>query len=122
MKVFQARCWLAASFLLAGAGVQAQDTTHAGQAVNEAGQSSAHASASAAHSIAASGQVTSGLLAVPLLSGAAVSGSVANTSAGSGNALMQAATAPIGTPLPISQETITVVPPDVALKSRTVKP
>lgn len=122
MKAFQT-CMLIAGFLvLSAANAMAEDATHAGQALNEAGQSSAHASASAAHSIVASGQVTSALLAVPLMSGAVVAGSVGNASADSADALMKAANAPIGTPLPISSETVTMVPPDVALKSRTVKP
>lgn len=96
----------------------ADDDTHAGRAVNEAVQSSGHASASAAHSIAASGQVTSAILAVPLSVGGAVLGSAGAVSAGAARDLMRAATSPIGTPLEITDEVISVIPPNEALKAK----
>ncbi len=43
----------------------AQDT-HSGQPVRQTGQTGSHASTSAGHSISASGQVVSGVSAVPL--------------------------------------------------------
>lgn len=79
-------------------------------------QASAHASASAAHAIAASGQTVLAVSAVPLSIGGAVLTSAGQASTAMGNASMQAASAPIGTPLPITDETITVVRPDIALR------
>jgi hypothetical protein len=86
--------------------------THSGQAVKEAAKAGSHASASAAHSIAGSGQVTSAVSAVPL----SVVGSVGAVSTEIAKDLMEAATAPIGAPLEISDEAVTVgPPPDKAL-------
>jgi hypothetical protein len=98
--------------------VYADDETHAGRAVSEALQSSGHASASAAHSIAASGQVTFAASAIPLSIGGAILGSAGAVSAGAARDSMRAATAPIGTPLEITDEVITVVPPNEALKAK----
>lgn len=86
--------------------------THSGHAVKEAGKAGSHASASAAHSIAASGQVTSAASAAPLI----VSGAAGAVSAEIGKGLMDSATAPIGTPLEITDEAIMAGPsPDQAL-------
>ncbi len=90
--------------------------------VGNAIQASAHASASAAHAIAASGQTVLAVSAVPLSVGGAVLTSAGQASAAIGNASMQATNAPIGTPLPISDETITVVRPDIALRSDNAVP
>ena len=90
------------------------DNTHAEQAV----QKSIQASASAAHSIAASGQVTSAASAVPLSIGGAVLGSAGAVSSGAAHDSMKAATAPIGTPLEITDESITTMPPNEALKTK----
>jgi hypothetical protein len=98
-------------------GAAAQDT-NAGRAVEHGVQASGHASASAAHSIAASGQVTSAASAVPLSIGGAALGSAGAVSADAARESMRAATAPIGTPLDITNETITVIPPNEALKAR----
>lgn len=83
------------------------DNTHAEEAVKKSAQASGNASASAAHSIAASGQVTSAALAVPLT----VVGSVGAVSAKTGDALSKAASAPIGTPLVVTDEVVTAGPP-----------
>lgn len=101
--------------------VLADDSTHAGHAVTEAAKASGHASASAAHSIAASGQVTSAASAAPLSIGGAVLGSAGAASAAAARDSMRAAVAPIGTPLPITDDAITVVPPNEALKRRSAK-
>lgn len=81
--------------------------THSGQAVEEASKAGSHASASAAHSIVASGQVTSAASAVPL----AIGGSAGAVSTEIAKDLMDAATAPIGTPLKITDESVTAGPP-----------
>lgn len=94
----------------------ASDNTHSGRAVTTAGKSSGNASASAAHSVAASGQVTSAVSAVPLsIGGVALSTAGAVSAAGARDS-MRAARAPIGAPLPVTDEIITVIPPNQALK------
>jgi len=80
---------------------------HSGQAIRETGKSGSHASASVGHAIAGSGQVTSAASAIPL----AVVGSAGAVSAKVSSELMEAATAPIGTPLEISDESVTAGPP-----------
>lgn len=86
--------------------------THSGQAVEESAQTGSHASASAAHGIVASGQVTSAASAVPL----AIGGSAAAVTTEIAKDLMDAATAPVGTPLEITDESVTAgPPPDEAL-------
>ena len=81
--------------------------THSGQAVEEASKAGSHASAGSAHSIVGSGQVTSAASAVPL----AIGGSAGAVSTEMANDLMEAATAPIGTPLPIADESVVAGPP-----------
>lgn len=88
----------------------AADNSLSGQAIQNASSASLHGSASVAHAIAASGQVTFAASAIPLGIGGAVSGRLANDS-------INAAHAPIGTPLPITGEVLTITPPDVALKN-----
>jgi len=94
----------------------AADHTHSGQAVGDSAQAGSHASASAGHSVAASGQVTSAASAIPLSIGGAVLslGGAASIGVAQGSAM--AAVSPIGTPLEITDEAITVMPPNEALK------
>jgi len=80
---------------------------HAARAVGHAANASGHSVMSGLHALAASGQVTLQVSAVPLLTSAAL-GAVAGTV---GEALIKAADAPIGTPLPISDETVSAGPP-----------
>jgi hypothetical protein len=102
--------------LMTSSAVFAADQTHSGQASANAVQSGSHASASAGHSIAASGQVTSAASAIPLAIGGLVSGTAGAVSSQAARDSARAATAPIGKPLEITDETITVMPPDEALK------
>lgn len=81
--------------------------THSGQALEEGSKAGTHASTSAAHAIVGSGQVTSAASAVPL----AIGGSAGAVSAEIAKDLMKAATAPIGTPLEITDESVTAGPP-----------
>ncbi len=114
---------LAVCLAVAGSASAASDDTHAGQAAGNAAQASGHASASAAHSIAASGQVTSAASAAPLSIGGAalVSGGAVSMGAAHGSA--HAATSKPGAPLEITDEAITVMPPNEALKkSKEAKP
>ena len=99
---------------LLGTTVYAAESTHAEEAVKKSAQASGNASASAAHSIAASGQVTSAAIAVPLKA----VGAVGAASAQAGDGLSKAASAPIGTPLQVTDEAITAGP----LPSEAMKP
>lgn len=94
------------------------------QAVEHGAQVSGHASGSAAHSIAASGQVTSAVAAVPLASGGAalVSGASGTASMAAAGTLADIALQPIGTPLPVADEALTVVPPNQALEQKRSTP
>ncbi|MDD2884814.1 MAG: hypothetical protein PHT48_07220 [Dechloromonas sp.] len=98
--------------------INAGEETHASRAISESGQASTHASASAAHSIVASGQVVSAAAAVPLSIGGAVLGSAGTASTAAARDSMRAPTAPIGTPLHVTDETVTVIPPNEALKKQ----
>lgn len=99
---------------LLGSTAYAAESTHAEEAVKKSAQASGNASASAAHSIAASGQVTSAAIAVPLKA----VGAVGAASAQAGDGLSKAASAPIGTPLQVTDEAITAGP----LPSEAMKP
>lgn len=88
---------------------------NARKAVNESGQASGHAAASAGHGILASGQVTSAAIAVPLSVGGAVLGAAASIATGAADSAMNAANAPIGQPLPVTDRVITTMPPSEAL-------
>ena len=94
------------------------DEGFSGGTLRESAQASGHASANAGHSIAASGRTTLGLSALPLGIGSAVLGSAGSASAAAARDSMRAANAPIGTPLEITEETITIIPPDIKLKPR----
>lgn len=100
-------------------------STFSEDAARHSAQAGSHALASAGHSVAASGRATLAVSAVPLAIGGAVLvlGSVAavgsvGASAASARGSAQAANAPIGTPLQITDETITVIAPNVALKPK----
>ena len=81
--------------------------TYSGQAIKHSGQASVHASAAAGNSVVGAAQLTSGAVAVPLY----VVGSVGAASTYIADELMEAATTPVGEPLVITDETITVGPP-----------
>lgn len=111
--------WLAIGLAALAFNAQAQNDSHIDRAIQASGRASANLSISAAHSIAASGQAVSAIAAVPLLSAGVVSGASAAVSLDAANASVNAANAPIGTPLPITNEVITVIPPNEALKAKT---
>ncbi len=114
-------CLLLGAFAVWAAQAQANPAENAQQAVKAGGRASANASASAAHSLVATGQLVSGLVAVPMLaSGTAVVG-VGGSAVQAGASLMDAASRPIGAPLPITDETLSIVAPDQALR-RPVSP
>ncbi len=112
MMLSSVLCVASVDFAMAG------DDTYSGQAVRHGAAASGHASASAANAIAGSAQVTSAASAMPLAIGgsALVSGGAASINAA--NASMKAATAPAGKKsLEITDEAITIVPPNEALKN-----
>ena len=102
--------------LLLPCGAAFADESLSGQAIRESIQASGHASAAAGNAIAASGRAVLGLSAVPLAIGGSVLGTAGAVSGAAAGELARAANAPIGTPLEITDETITVMPPDQALK------
>lgn len=105
----------------AGSAVAADDT-HAGRAATDSGRASAHASGSAAHGIAASGQATSAVVAVPLSVGGAVMGTLGDASTGAAQASLKAARRPAGAPLELTDETLTIMPPNQALNMPATPP
>jgi len=81
-------------------------TQHSGQAV-------AHSALASGHSVVGSAKLTSAAIAVPLV----VVGSIGAVSAQAGKSLIKEANKPIGEPLEISDEILTVGPsPDRAMR------
>jgi hypothetical protein len=86
---------------------------HAQQSVQAGGRASGNSVASAGHSLAATGQLVSGVVAVPFLA----SGTVAL-----GAASMNAASRPAAAPLPLTDETISILPPSSAAQPQPTTP
>lgn len=108
------RIFSAAMVLTLAAAGSCLAETYSGRAVAESGRAASHAGNSVANGLAASGQATSAAAAVPL----AVAGSIGIVCNEMANGLMEAATAPAGSPLPLTDETVTAgAPPDEALKT-----
>ena len=91
------------------------------QAVKAGGRASGNVAASAGHSLVATGQLASGVVATPLLASGAIAMGVGSASVQAGGSLMNAATKPIGTPLPVTEETISIIPPNTALQQPAAK-
>jgi hypothetical protein len=106
--------------LIAGPGCTAlaDEATVSGRIVQDSVQASAHAGASAAHGIMASGRAVSAAVAIPLSVSGAVLESAGKVSTTVARDLMRAANAPIGTPLEVTDEVITVMPPNEALQHK----
>lgn len=88
------------------------------EAIKHSGKASTHVSGSAAHAIAASGKTTSAIAAVPLaISGTTLraAGAVSTSAAAS----LSAAASQPATPLVITDEVISTVPPNKALQTPT---
>lgn len=89
------------------------NTVFAGQVVNNASQASGHSVQAISHAAVAGAALVSGSVAMPLM----ISGKIGEVSGAAGNGLWEAADTPIGTPLPISDETfLTGSSPDQAMK------
>lgn len=95
----------------------ANPADHAGQAIKSGLRASGNAITSVGHSLAATGQLASGVIATPILASGVVAAGVGSAATHVGSALMGAATQPIGTPLPVSDETISVMAPNKALQT-----
>ena len=91
------------------------------KAVKTGGQASSNAAASAGHSLAATGQLASGVVATPLLASGAIAVGLGSAAVQAGGSLMNAATHTIGTPLPVTEETISIIPPNRALQQPAAK-
>jgi len=88
--------------------------TNVGAAVKHGSQAGSHASRSVIHAIIGSGQVVSAAASVPL----SIAGSAGAVSAQIAHDLRKAASTPIGQPLEISDETVSVgLPPDMELNN-----
>lgn len=94
----------------------ADPAEHIGQSVQAGGRASGNASASAGHSLAATGQLASGVVATPILASGVVAAGAGSAAAQAGGALMNSASRPMGTPLPVTDETVSILPPNQALK------
>lgn len=91
----------------------AENAKQSGQA---SGRASGNSVASAGHSLAATGQLVSGVVAVPFLASGAVAADIGNTALQAAGAPMNATSRPVGKPLPITDETISILPPNPALQ------
>lgn len=94
----------------------ANPAEHADQAVRAGTQASGNTSASAGHSLAATGQLASGIIATPILASGLITLGAGSAAVQSGGALVDAASRSVGKPLPITDETISILPPNKALQ------
>lgn len=94
---------------LASTGCAAQ-SSNASMALRQSAQASVSASSGAAHALAASGQAALAVSAVPLAVGGTVLSGLGSASGSAAKASMKAAS------LPVTEQTITVVPPNKALE------
>lgn len=114
--------WAADSGKTVGGSVQAgskaaESGGRPSQAIRKA--NSARGSAqSVSNASGSTGRVISGTSAIPLSVGAVVLSAGATVSAGAAQGSTQAVAAPIGTPLAITSEVITVLPPNQALQKK----
>lgn len=106
---------------LCAASAMANPAEQLQKAVKTGGQASSNAAASAGHSLAATGQLASGVVATPLLASGAIAVGVGSAAVQAGGSLMNAATHPIGTPLPVTEETVSIIPPNKALQQPATK-
>lgn len=106
---------------LCAASAMANPAEQLQKAVKNVGLASSNAAASAGHSLVATGQLASGVVATPLLASGAIAAGVGNAAVQAGGSLMSAATSPIGTPLPVTDETISIIAPNKALQQPAAK-
>lgn len=112
---------LACALALWACNALANPAEQTGQAVKAAGRASGNAAASVGHSLLATGQLASGVVATPLLASGAVATGVGSAATQAGGSLMNTASSPIGKPLPLTDETISIIPPNQALQKPATK-
>lgn len=89
------------------------------KAITYSGRAIVNSAQAVSTGVVASGQLVSGVVAAPLL----ISGAVGQVSTEAGTELWDAAMSPIGTPLPVAEEHITVgPPPDALLRGKATGP
>ena len=106
---------------LCAASAMANPAEQLQKAVKTGGQASSNAAASAGHSLVATGQLASGVVATPLLASGAIAVGVGSAAVQAGGSLMNAANHPIGAPLPVTEETVSIIPPNKALQQPAAK-
>ena len=74
--------------------------------IQHSGRSVEHSVAASGHTLASGAKLVSGVAAVPF----SVAGAIGNVSGQIGNGLAEAATAPIGEPLPIADDIVSATP------------
>ena len=121
MNIKQITSVITCAMSLYASSVVANPAEQATQAIRAGGRASGNVAASAGHSLAATGQLASGVVATPLLASGAVAAGVGSAAAKTGESLMNAATSPIGTPLPVTDETISILPPNKALQQPAIR-
>ena len=121
MKKLNSTAVLICFFSLCAASAMANPAEQLQKAVKTCGLASGNAAASAGHSLVATGQLASGVVATPLLASGAIAVGVGSAAVQAGGSLMNAATHPIGTPLPVTEETVSIIPPNKALQQPPAK-
>jgi hypothetical protein len=121
MSKFKSTGALVCALSLCGLSAMANPAEQLQKAVKSSGQASSQAAGSAMHSLVAVGQLASGVVATPLLASGAISVGVGSAAVQAGGSLMSAATSPIGTPLPVTEETISIISPNRALQQPAAK-
>lgn len=106
---------------LCAASAMANPAEELKQTVKAGGRASGNVAASAGHSLVATGQLASGVVATPLLASGAIAVGVGSAAVQAGGSLMNAATSTIGTPLPVTDETVSIIPPNKALQQPAAK-
>lgn len=79
-------------------------------------QANGKAAASAGHSLAATGRLVSGVVAIPFLASGEAAADIGSSALHAGGASMKAASSPAGKPLPITDENLSILPPNKALQ------
>lgn len=97
---------------------RAEPVDEAKGAVKSGFVASHHLSESAGHSLIATGQLVSGVVAVPIMSACSVSTGVGVSATAIGTTSLKAMNSSPASPLPLTEETLTVLPPDRAMQQQ----
>lgn len=116
MKPFATTTVLVAALSASAATALANPSEQVEKAVQAGGRASGNASASAGHSLAATGQLASGVMATPVMASGAIAVGAGSAAMQAGGSLMDTANRPIGAPLPVTDEVVSILPPNKALQ------